>query len=159
MSELDSEDSPAFLAPVCEELGRRGGRFEVRGFFASDLPVAIEIDLHYLLEDLPGLIKFLLDGSQSTFTVGLWGQGIETEIDFARKNGDPSIEVTARSSIRRPSNQGSERIAFIELASQISEFVRAYETSIGQAFPQLSTHPWNQALFNLAKQLRAHLSC
>ncbi len=157
LDELIDDDitRPSFLVNTCRCFAEKGVRFELAGLFAEPLPVTVRIDLPYLLEQLPAVVEFFLDPSTTEFNLSLWGQGIETEFSFLKRDADKMIQITGRSSIDRPMRNKAELISRDEFVDQIVAFVEAYNLAVSQYLPNLANHPWNQRLLIESYRLKA----
>jgi hypothetical protein len=149
----DNPDSPVFLYDACAAFDVNGVRFEIDGFFTHPLPLSAEGDFHYFLEDLPGLIEFLIDDLSKQFKVGLGEQGIETGFLFLRL--DPgTFEVQCSSLTARPMRYKAERISRPQLVSQILTVVDGYKEGLKRYFPDGLKESWSQELFKKYERLK-----
>lgn len=149
----DDPDCPLFLTRAADIFSANGVRLEFSGFFKEPLAVPTDLGLVYVLESLPGFLKFLLAPSSATCTLGLWVQGIETEFCFSVMEDSEIIEVTCLSAINREMDHTRELLPRCWLIGQMAEFVKDYREATTRYAPELVGEAWNQKLFAAAAEL------
>jgi hypothetical protein len=149
----DDPDRPVFLTRAADILSANGVRLDLKGFFKVPLPVSTDVGLGEFLENLPGLLSFLLIPSPNPYTLSLSEQGIQTEFTFSTGTERDVIEVACFSTAKRELDCDREAVSRRKLVAQMTQFVRNYREATTRYVPELLGEAWNQKLFVAAAEL------
>lgn len=144
-NELD--DVTSILSDACEALAEtKRITFCIEGFGQAQWPVDVWLDLVTLLEQLPGLVRWLKTANEPLFKLSLYEQGVERDLFFER-SGD-MIQVTCRTwgfetPTWRPSPQ-EEYINYNLLQQMLRELVETFLSEVEAVCPNLLAHEWLQ---------------
>lgn len=148
----DDPEFPLCLSEISSVLAEQGVQVEIDGFFREALRFSDGEDIVFVLENLPRLFDFLGNRASTQFSLGLWGQGVETVFTFKKVEND-FLRVEYSSRIIRAVERKDETIARSDFAEQLLAFVNTYRQALQEYIPRLLDEPWNLKVFEKSNVL------